>query len=461
MVNQVDFSAVTNPEANSSMRISVTVPGTATQKAYQDALKDLSKRAKVPGFTAGPNKRVPDQILVNYYGAQLIKTSALELITDSAVKKAIEDAGVRAIGQAELIQDPESLVATLTPGEPLHLDVKVDIWPEVKYNGPYTGFTVTAEAPAFDKERYDATMDRLRERACTTAAAPADYAAGKGDAVIVDMYPFEVLDDGSRGDALPQLAGGEEVEIVLDEEKFMPGLMEGLLGITAGQTREIAVNFPERLGGAAAVLSGKRAVFDVTCREVRTRALPALDDDFANAIRPGLTMAELREEVLSALNQEGDKKKNESRNAALEAALLERITCEIPETLMTERARQKFAIMMADMKAQGTHSDEELRGMITPENFNKYKDIARGSTTKQLQVSLALSDIAEKEGLQVNPLEVDDQMELLRAEAKGEPFDEAAARERVEATLEKEMVLQWIAERSTINYTEVAPEPSA
>lgn len=105
---------------------------THAQKAYQDALRDLGKRAKVPGFNSGPNKRVPDQVLVNYYGAQLIKTSALELITDSAVKQAIEDAGVRAIGQAELVQDAESLVATLSPGEPLHLDVRVDIWPEVR-----------------------------------------------------------------------------------------------------------------------------------------------------------------------------------------------------------------------------------------------------------------------------------------------------------------------------------------
>ena len=71
--------------------------------------------------------------------------------------------------------------------------------------------------------------------------APEGHRAELGNAVVVDMTPYEVLADGSRGDELPKFAGGTDVEIVMDKEKFMPGLMEGLLGITVGDTREITV----------------------------------------------------------------------------------------------------------------------------------------------------------------------------------------------------------------------------
>nr|AFA52580.1 trigger factor [Vaucheria litorea] len=437
MVEKIEFSAITTPDTNSSVRIIVDIPGTATQKAYQDTLRDLSKKQSIPGFNSSSNKRIPEQVLVGYFGEGVIKGSTLELLADTAIKDAIQSADIKAIGQAKLIEEAEKILLRLVPGEPLQLEVKVDVWPNIKFTGDYTGFTIAVQSEPLDQSQYDATLQRLRERAVVSVSAPENHAANKGDAIIVDMSPFEVLEDGSRGDPLPQLAGGEDLEIVLEAEKFMPGLIDGLLGIKVGEMREIPVQFPDKLGGEANVLAGKKAVFDVTCNEVLLRTLPEVNDDFANSIRPGLTLAELDKEILSALNSEGDKKKFEARDKALEAALLERIEAEIPETLVIERARQKFAIMMADMKSQGQQDDAELRKMITPENFNKYKEVVRESTTKQLKVSLALSMIAEKEGIELDQGEIEDQLELIRAEVKGEEFDEAVAKERIEATLQK------------------------
>jgi trigger factor len=111
------------------------------QKAYADALRDLSKKQKIPGFSTGNKvQKVPDSVIINYYGEELVKGHALEMLTESAIKRAIDDAGIKAIGQAELVQDAQSLVACLTPGEPLHIDVRVDVWPQVKFTGEYTGY---------------------------------------------------------------------------------------------------------------------------------------------------------------------------------------------------------------------------------------------------------------------------------------------------------------------------------
>ena len=72
---------------------------------------------------------------------------------------------------------------------------------------------------------------------------------------------------------------------------------------------------------------------------------------YCDLYRPGLTFAELRDEVLGALNSEGDKAKNQARDKALEECLLKQVQIEIPETLIIEQARQKFAIMMTDVSA--------------------------------------------------------------------------------------------------------------
>lgn len=106
------------------------------------------------------------------------------------------------------------------------------------------------------------------------------------------------------------------------------------------------------------------------------------------------------------------------------------------------------------MKDQGQQSDEQLREMVTAENFEKYKEVVRASVIKNLQLGMIISEIAQKEGLKVNPLEIEDQFELVKTQAKGEEFDEAAVRDRIEATLEKERVLEWIASKSTINIKE-------
>jgi trigger factor len=192
-------------------------------------------------------------------------------------------------------------------------------------------------------------MASLQERAVELEDTAEGYAAQKQDSVFCNMLPYEELADGSRGSALPQMASGDDVEVVLSDERYMPGLVEGLVGVQAGQTREIRVQFPDNLRGPATALSGKRAIFDVEVSSVKKRIMPGMDDAFANKIRPGLTFDELKDEVLLAMNDEGSKKEAEARNKELDKALLEIIEAEIPETLLIEQTRQKFAVMMTEV----------------------------------------------------------------------------------------------------------------
>jgi hypothetical protein len=124
---------------------------------------------------------------------------------------------------------------------------------------------------------------------------------------------------------------------------------------------------------------------------------------------------------------------------------------EVPDTLVTNQAREKFALMMADMRNGGV-SDEEIKKQISPENFLKYKKIVKDDIVKDFKVSMATDEIARLEGIDVPDYQVEEQMESIKQEAaeSQEEFDEQAIRSRVEATLQRQAVMDFLAENAEL-----------
>lgn len=198
-------------------------------------------------------------------------------------------------------------------------------------------------------------------------------------------------------------------------------------------------------------LAGKKAVFDVTVLEASKRSLPEVTDEFANEVRAGLTAESLKAELQKAVDSEDAKEYTPARNAALAKALSEVISVEVPDTLVTKQARDKFAMMMADMRNSGV-ADEEIKKQISPENFLKYKKIVKDDIVRDFRVSMATDEIARLEGIDVPDYQVEEQMESIKqeaAEAK-EEFDEADIRSRVEATLQRQAVMDFLAEHANL-----------
>merc|ERR1712157_160724 len=161
---------------------------------------------------------------------------------------------------------------------------------------------------------------------------------------------------------------------ILEPGKFLPGVVEALIGKKAGEKVTVPVDFPEsRQYREEQPLAGVKAGFDVTINAVRLRSLPELNDAFAGKIRPGLTLDELKEEV----------KTTDTVHKELEKALAERLTSTLPEALVVESAKQRFAVMLAEMRNSGT-DDAALKQMISPEGFQKYLKVVRPKVVTEL-----------------------------------------------------------------------------
>merc|ERR1712176_1284493 len=271
-----------------------------------------------------------------------------------------------------------------------------------------------------------------------------------GDACRINMEGYMATADGKKGEKLPDAASGDNVEVILGEGRYMTGLVEGLLGAKVSDKKEVTVTFPDALRDKS--LAGKTAIFDVTVLEAQTRTLPEITDEFAEKVRAGMTAETLREELQKAVDQEDAKEYVPDRNAALAKALAQVMDVEVPDTLVTNQARDKFAMMMSDMRNNGV-ADEEIKKQISPENFLKYKEIVKDDIISDFKVSMATDEIARIENIEVEDYQIEEQMANIKKEAaeSEEEFDEAQMRSRVEATLQRQAVMDFLAENAELD----------
>ena len=148
----------------------------------------------------------------------------------------------------------------------------------------------------------------------------------------------------------------------------------------------------------------------------------------------------------------------DARNKGLGAALSGLVDVEVPDTLITNQAKEKYAVMMTDFRDQGM-ADDDIKKLISPENFLKYKDIEKADIVKDFKVSMAIDEIARLEGIEVPSYQVDEQLEALKKEAPSdEKIDENMLRSKIETTLQRRLVYDFLAEHgvATVSYEDDA-----
>jgi len=444
---------------DSAVRIKIGVPGSATKAAYDKVCTELSKTITLPGFRKG--SKIPPAVLENAMAAkggrnalrvQAINTLLSELI-ESAIK---EEHGLEPIGQPALETAAEELAENFKPGDDFDMFVKCDVWPEIQWTAvegsdkPYMGMKGEYTRKPFDEVKFNKALGDLRERYVTLEPIEdKDYALQMGDACVVNMEGYMATDDGQKGEKLPEAASGDRVDVVLGDGRYMTGLVEGLVNAKVEETKEVKVTFPEALKDKT--LAGKTAIFDVTVLEASKRTLPEVTDEFANEVRAGLTAETLKKELQTAVDTEDAKEYTPARNAALAKALALVMDVEVPDTLVTNQAREKFAMMMADMRNNGVN-DDEIKNQINSDNFLKYKNIVKDDIIKDFKVSMATDEIARLENIEVEDYQIEEQMESIKQDAENskEDFDETQIRSRVEATLLRQAVMDFLAEKADL-----------
>ncbi|MEI6828830.1 MAG: trigger factor [Synechococcaceae cyanobacterium ELA445] len=436
----------TSPRPASRVALEVAVPGGRSQASYDAAVEKLSRSVRLPGFRKG---KVPRPVLLQQIGPLRIRATALEELVDSVWRDALAQEKIEALGSPELSEGFDTLLERFTPGEELTLTLELDVEPTPKLKVT-KGLVAEAEAVAYDPARVDELIEQSRKQLATLVPVEGRPAAG-GDVAVVSFA-------GTFTDSGEAISGGsgDALEVELEDGRMIPGFVEGILGQAVGETRTISCTFPEEYPQEEA--RGRGASFVITVTELKARELPPLDDAFAQQASDKQTLAELREDLETRLQEDAERRAKGNRHDALLKALVAELEVELPETLIQREIRSLIEQTASQIAQQGM----DIKKLFTPELVRSLQESSRPEAEERLRRSLALKALAAAESIELEAKEVETKLrELSRGLNESGNIDPARLREAVSEDLLREKLLEWLESHSTLTETSSADDDAA
>jgi trigger factor len=429
----------------SQIGLEIEVTPEMSKQAYEKTLQEFTRYANIPGFRKG---KVPRQVLIQRFGSLRIKAAVLEDLIQDSFKKALEQENIEALGNFELRSSFDELINQFQPGEALTFSAAIDIPPQAHLT-QYTGLQVQAEEVPYDSERVDQVLEDYRKRSATLVPVEG-RPAQMGDVATVDFSGR--LTQAAEGEEPAEIPGGsaQDFEVELAEGRFIPGFIDGIVGMTPGETKEVSATFPAEYPQPE--LAEQPALFTVTLKELKERELPELDDDFAQDISEFETLAELRESLEKRYREEAEQKTKSNKQEALLNELVKYLEVELPETLVKREV--DFSITQTAMRLGEQGLD--IKKAFTSEVVSALRQQARPEAIARLQRTMALGEVAKQESIQVEPAELDTKVtELLSEYPNQDEIDLDRLRQVVEEDLLKDKILSWLEEHGSV---ELVPE---
>ncbi len=425
----------------SQIGLEIEVPAETSKKAYDKVVNNLMRTVRLPGFRPG---KVPKQVLMQRFGAQSINGEALQEIIDSALKDALKQEKIESLGNYQLRTSFEDLMAQFEPGKVLTFKAAVDVQPEVKLKSSQ-GFKLKAEGIEPDLGKVTTTLDGYRTQVATLV--PVENRALKQGDVAVVSYHGRFTPIGGEEQDVP---GGqaENFQMDVEPERFIPGFVEGMIGMKPEETRELNVDFPEDYSSPD--LAGCSAKFSMTVHEIKERELPALDDEFAKEISDGEyeTIAALQEMLEERYTEEAADKTKQNKETAILNELLNQVEVDLPETLIDREIESMLMQSAYQLQQQGI----DVRQLFNQETMPRLKESSRPEAVNRLKRTMALGEIAKQQKLEVTPTELNDKIKETLEEMGSQTADIDPERLRsvLSEELLKEKILGWVEENSTI-----------
>ena len=380
-------------------RVALTIETSAEEfeAAVNKAYLKMRGKINVPGFRVG---KAPRKIIEKMYGAEVFYEEAVNIILPDAYEAAVKEQELEVVGypQVELESCTKDGVV---------FKCTVAVCPEVKL-GQYKGL----EAPKAEVKVVAADVNaRLKEMADRNSRlVSVERAVKKGDTADID---FEGFDNGVAFDG----GKGENFDLEIGSGSFVPGFEDQLIGMKAGEEKDIDITFPENY---TPELAGKPVVFHVKVNEVKEKQVPAIDDEFAKDVSEFDTLKDLKADIKKKLTAERTESAQRAFEDVLMAKVAEGIEADIPEEMVELQAERMMEQFKQQLASQGIPFDQYLKMTNTAEaDFRKQ---AQGPAADQVKMDLAVEAIIKAEGLEASDEDVESEMKSV-AEKYGMDLD--------------------------------------
>jgi trigger factor len=423
---------------DSKIALEIEIPAEISRNTYEKFVNNLARSAKIPGFRQG---KVPRSVLLQQFGKERLKATILEEIIQTGLKDAIAQESIKMLGNPQLSSSFEELVAEFTPGEAVTFAATIEVLPTVEL-GDYKALSLKAEAVAYDSQKVEDWLQQQRQKQATLVPVE-NRPAAVGDVAIADYQGYYVTEEGKAGEPIPDVAG-TNLQVDLQEGLFIEGMLEGIVGMSLDETKEIPLTFPKDYPLEA--IAGKSVIFSVTLKELKAKELPELDDDFAEEVSNFESIAELRESLEKSFQEEAAKATKTNVQAAIVKKLLEISKIDPPERLIGEEMRNLLNQTLGQMQQMGI----DIQNTVTEESLPAMEEALRPEAIKNLQRDFILAEIANREALAVAEEAVETRLQEIIQQFSDKNLDREKLREIVENQLMCEKTANWLQEQATV-----------
>ena len=359
---------------------------TGINKAYTKARKSIM----IPGFRKG---KAPRKMIEAMYGTHVFYEDGLEEIFPEVYDFAVaKQEGFKAIGRPNLtdMQISDDNIVTLT--------ITTDVYPEVTL-GQYKGLEVEKTEPTVTDEQIQAELDNMAKNVASTENV--DRPAEMGDTANID---FEGFDNGVPFDG----GKGENFDLKLGSGSFVPGFEEQIVGMSAGEEKDIDITFPQDYHKE---LAGKAVVFHVKVNKITVTIVPAQDDEFAKDVSEFDTLEALKADIRAKALEKAQKQADSAfENAAVEKAA-ENTTVDMPNALVEKELDIQMERFGYQLQMSG-YSMEQYAKMMGGD-VNTMRNAFRPTAEKQAKISVTLEKIAEVENLTVTAEDIEEEFQSM------------------------------------------------
>ena len=379
---------------NQQVTLTIEVEAAEVNKAVEQACKRLANRVSIPGFRKG---KAPRMIVERHVGKDAVLQEAFDIVAPKALSKAFDEQKI------DPVTRPSVDIETLEEGKDLVFKATVTPRPEVKL-GDYKGLNVPKNEVNITDEDVEKQLKTFQDRQGKLVDAPEGAEVKDGDFTTLDFKGFvdgEAFDGGE----------GKDYPLQIGSNSFIPGFEDQLVGAKIGEERDVNVKFPEEYH--AKELAGKDATFKCTIRSIKTKELPAIDDELAKKVSKFETLDELKADIRKNLEENAERTaENDQKSAAIEMAT-NNITVDIPAVMIDNRVTAMIQEMAMRLEQQGMKLEQYLQYAGT--DIAKLREQYRETAEKNVKTDLMLEEVAKAEDIKVEAKDLDEEVAAMAA----------------------------------------------
>ena len=375
--------------------LKITVDNNKFEEAVNKAYNKTKGKYNIPGFRKG---KAPKVVIETQYGKGVFYNDAIDMLFPEVYPEAIKELNI------DPIDRPDLDIEEISKDNGLVMVVNVEVKPEFEL-GAYKGIEISKVDNTVSEEDVEARLNEMVNRNARLTSVE-DKALENGDTAVIDFEGFKngVAFEGGKG---------ENYNLVIGSNTFIPGFEDQLVGKKAGEEVEVNVTFPEEYH--AENLAGKPVVFKVKVNEVKVKELPELNDEFAADTTEFNTLAELRADVTAKAEEESkEAAKNELRNRVIEKVVAN-TEVEVPEAMVKHEIDNQLMELNYQLQYQGFGMEQflQMTGKTMDEFKAEFTASRREEALRNVKTSLVIEAIAKAENVEVSEEEVNSEVQKM------------------------------------------------